>query len=164
MRTPNLGGLGLGALLLSGCAAPSAPAPGPSNVRVSKPAQSIAIEGVRRVEPRAVVPPIHGRDPFGFGATTASRPGSRALPPLPPAEGLPELPLPLPRPAIRLLGIMAGHQTPPVRIAVLVAGADLILARVGDVVAARYTVHAISDDNVELVDPAVQEHVRLPLQ
>jgi hypothetical protein len=59
---------------------------------------------------------------------------------------------------------MTGHETPPVRIAVLSAGADLFIARVGDVVAARYTVQAISDDNVELLDPAAQERLRLPLE
>src|SRR5438552_10524984 len=104
MRTSNLGGLGLGALLLSGCVAPPAPPPGPANARGSKPAPSIAIEGVRRVEQRTIAAPIHGRDPFGFATPSASRPGSRALPPLPPTEGLPELPLPVPRPAVRLLG------------------------------------------------------------
>jgi hypothetical protein len=166
MQASTLEGLGLAALiLLGGCAAPSAPAPGPPTARpTSTPAAPTAIEALRRVDQGNVAAPIHGRDPFGFAALSASRPGARAFPPLPPPDGLPELPLPLPRPAVRLLGIVTGRETPPVRIAVLSAGADLILARVGDVVAARYTVQAISDDNVELVDPAAQEHLRLPLK
>jgi hypothetical protein len=88
----------------------------------------------------------------------------RTLPPLPPPEGLPELPLPAVGPQVRLLGIITGRETPPVRTAVLSVGADLVLARVGDAVAIRYKVEAISDDGVSLVDAAAEEHVRLPLK
>ena len=96
--------------------------------------------------------------------TPPTRIDPRTLPPLPSPEGLPELPLPAVGPPVRLLGIITGRESPPVRTAVLSVGADLVLAHVGDAVAVRYKVEAISDDGVSLVDAAAEEHVRLPLK
>jgi hypothetical protein len=109
---------------------------------------------------------VHGRDPFAFGVTPSVRLDPKTLPPLPPPDGLPELPLPMPMvgPPVRLIGIITGSERPPVRTAVLSVGADLVLAHVGDAVAVRYKVEAISDDGVSLVDAAAEEHVRLPLK
>jgi hypothetical protein len=39
-----------------------------------------------------------------------------------------------------------------------------VLAQVGDPVAVRFMVEAISEDGVSLVDSAAEEHVRLPLK
>jgi len=124
---------------------------------------ALAIEGVRPIVRESVTAPEHRRNPFAFGGEGSPGPRTGALPPLPPPQGLPELPLPLPRPAIRLLGITTGRENPPVRTAVLSVGGDLVLAHVGETVGGRYRVDAIGDDAVELVDGAAQEHLRLPL-
>lgn len=152
-------------LVLTGCVAEPAPPPLRRDVVAARPTPASAVvEPIRRLERQVVTPPVHGRDPFSFGMTPAVRIDPRALPPLPPPEGLPELPLPEIGPQVRLLGIVTGRETPPVRTAVLSVGADLVLAHVGDAVAVRYTVEEISDDGVSLVDAAVQEHLRLPLK
>lgn len=122
------------------------------------------VESIRPLDNHAVTAPHHGRDPFSFGMTPATRIDPKTLPPLPSPEGLPELPLPAMGPPVRLLGIITGRETPPVRTAVLAVGVDLVLAHVGDAVAVRYKVEAISDDGVSLVDAAAEEHVRLPLK
>jgi hypothetical protein len=151
---------------LAGCVADPAPPPVKRDVVASRstPAPLSAVESIRSVERRVVAPPVHGRDPFAFGMTPALRIDPKTLPPLPPPDGLPELAMPVVGPQVRLLGIITGRETPPVRTAVLSVGAELVLAHVGDAVAARYKVEEISDDGVSLVDAAAEEHVRLPLR
>jgi hypothetical protein len=154
---------------LAGCVPEPAPPPVRRDVAASHstPARPGAVEPIRAVERQVVAPPVHGRDPFAFGMTQPVRLDPKALPPLPPPDGLPELPLPMVGPMvgppIRLIGIITSRERPPVRIAALSVGADLVLAHVGDAVAIRYKVEAISDDGVSLVDAAAEEHVRLPL-
>jgi hypothetical protein len=153
------------ATLLSSSCSPAAP-PVPAARREksavrAKPA--VPIESVRPTARRPGPPPIRGRNPFTFGSAAAEAPTS-SLPPLPPPEGLPELPLPLPQPAVRLLGITTGREQPPVRTAVLSVAGELVLAKVGDAVAGRYRVESIGDDAVELLDPSVQDRLRLPLR
>jgi hypothetical protein len=157
--------LAMGAAL-AGCVAEPAAPPARREVAASrtKPARDGAVEPIRPVERQADAPPVHGRDPFAFGMTPAMRLDPKTLPPLPPPEGLPELQLPMVGPPVRLIGIITGRERPPVRTAVLSVGADLVLAHVGDAVAVRYKVEAISDDGVSLVDAAAEEHVRLPLK
>ena len=151
---------------LAGCVAEPATPPARREVAASRttPARAGAVESIRSVERQADAPPVHGRDPFAFGMTPAVRLDPKTLPPLPPPEGLPELPLPMVGPPVRLIGIITGRERPPMRTAVLSVGADLVLAHVGDAVAVRYRVEAISDDGVSLVDAAAEEHVRLPLK
>ena len=100
----------------------------------------------------APAPPAAMRDPFAFGAPEAPRARHGALPPLPPAAGLPELPLPLPQADVSLIGVAEGHESPPVRTAILSMAGEAVLARVGDVVAGRYTVMAIDAEAVDLLD------------
>jgi hypothetical protein len=157
--------LAMGAAL-AGCVAEPAAPPLRRDVAASRstPARAGAVEPIRSVEHQTAAPPVHGRDPFAFGMTPAVRLDPKTLPPLPPPEGLPELPLPMVGPPVRLIGIITGGERPAVRTAVLSVGADLVLAHVGDAVAVRYKVEAISDDGVSLVDAAAEEHVRLPLK
>ena len=150
---------------LAGCVAE--PAPPPIRRDVARPRSSperAGVEPIRPIDRQHVVPPVHGRDPFAFGMTQALRIDPKTLPPLPPPEGLPELAMPVVGPQVRLLGIITGRETPPVRTAVLSVGAELVLAHVGDAVAVRYKVDEISDDGVSLVDAAAEEHLRLPLK
>jgi hypothetical protein len=152
-------------LAIGGCVAEPAPPPGRRDVvAASEKPRSVSVENIRPLDRHNVPPPTHGRDPFSFGMTPAVRIDPKTLPPLPPPEGLPELALPTVGPQVRLLGIITGRESPPVRTAVLSIGPDLVLAHVGDAVAVRYTVEAISDDAVSLVDAAAAEHVRLPLK
>lgn len=157
--------LAMGAAL-AGCVAEPAAPPARREVAASrtKPARDGAVEPIRPVERQTDAPPVHGRDPFAFGMTQAVRLDPKTLPPLPPPDGLPELPLPVVGPPVRLIGIITSRERPAVRTAVLSVGADLVLAHVGDAVAVRYKVEAISDDGVSLVDAAAEEHVRLPLK
>jgi hypothetical protein len=150
---------------LAGCVAEPAPPSVRRDVAGSRSpsARPGAVEPIRAVERQVVAAPVHGRDPFAFGMTQPVRLDPKTLPPLPPPEGLPELPLPIVGPQVRLIGIITGHEKPPVRTAVLSVGPDLVLAHVGDAVAVRYKVEAISEDGVSLVDAAAEEHVRLPL-
>ncbi len=157
--------LAMGAAL-AGCVAEPAAPPARRDVAASRstPARAGAVEPIRSIERQVAAPPVHGRDPFAFGMTPAARLDPKTLPPLPSPEGLPELQLPMVGPPVRLIGIITGRERPPVRTAVLSVGADLVLAHVGDAVAVRYKVEAISDDGVSLVDAAAEEHVRLPLK
>jgi len=154
------------AAALGGCVAEPGAPPIRRDVAASRatPARAGAVEPIRSVERQVAAPPVHGRDPFAFGMTQAVRLDPKTLPPLPPPDGLPELPLPVVGPPVRLIGIITSREQPSVRTAVLSVGADLVLARVGDAVAVRYKVEAISDDGVSLVDAAAEEHVRLPLK
>jgi hypothetical protein len=105
------------------------------------------------------VPVSSNRNPFRFGASVGGgRAGGR---PLPPPEGLPELPLPIAAPPLRLLGI-ATHSDAS-RVAVMMVGGDLVLAREGERLASRYTVTAIGDESVELTDAVGERPVRLDL-
>jgi hypothetical protein len=154
------------AAALGGCVAEPAAPPIRRDVAASRstPARAGAVEPIRSIERQVAAPPVHGRDPFAFGMTQPVRLDPKTLPPLPPPDGLPELPLPVVGPQVRLIGIIISRERPAARIAVLSVGADLVLAHVGDAVAVRYKVEAISDDGVSLVDAAAEEHVRLPLK
>ncbi len=151
--------------LIAGCNAGPAPAPvGRVAVARSTPSPTVTVESVKSLGQSQSVRPRPGRNPFRFAAPRVIPLRVDRLPPLPPPEGLPELQLPLPRPAITLIGIAAGRETPPVRTAVLLVGGDLVLAKLGDVVAAQYRVAAISEDAVELVGATGQDHLRIGLR
>lgn len=102
------------------------------------------------------------RNPFRFGESSAPATGAgRDLPPLPPPDGLPELPLPIVQPTIRLLGIAmdAGAGT-----AVLTIGSDLVLARPGDLLGGRYRVEQVGESEVTLLDVTTDRPLRLSLR
>jgi hypothetical protein len=81
--------------------------------------------------------------------------------PLPPPDGLPEVPLPIAAPPLRLLGIAT--RADGSRVAVMLVGGDLVLARQGERLASRYTVEAIGDESVELTDAVGERPMRLDL-
>ena len=81
--------------------------------------------------------------------------------PLPPPDGLPELPLPLAQPPLRLLGLVTFADGG--KVAVISVGGDLLMARVGEVVASRFRVQGIDQDGVDLVDAVGDRPVRLAL-
>jgi hypothetical protein len=104
-------------------------------------------------------PVSSNRNPFRFGTGDAAR--RPALRPLPPPDGLPELPLPIAAPPLRLLGIATVSDGS--RVAVMLVGGDLVLARQGERLASRYTVAAIGDESVELADAVGERPMRLDL-
>ena len=105
-------------------------------------------------------PLASGRNPFRFGAAAASQ-SRGAQAPLPPPEGLPELPLPIVSPPLKLLGIAT--LADGARVAMLRVGADLVLAREGEVVAGRYRVNSVAENAVDLTDAVGDQPVRLDL-
>lgn len=80
---------------------------------------------------------------------------------MPSPEGLPELPLPLAKPPLRLLGLVT--LTDGARVAVILVGSDLTLARAGDLIGNRFRVNSIGDEAVELIDAVGQQPIRLAL-
>jgi hypothetical protein len=159
MGRPTIAAIGCLALGLSGCGADS-PAPAPERTRV-RPLMLLSrpeVEPLKPIHSRPSKPPGRTRNPFTFGTEQPMERHTGPLPPLPPPEGLPELPLPLPAaPAIRLIGLAAGRETPPVRMAILNVNDDLVLAHVGDTILGRYTLVGIGDEAVELRDSASNE-------
>ena len=106
--------------------------------------------------------PVHsGRNPFRFDAAAAAAGRPAAQAPLPPPDGLPELPLPIVTPPLKLLGIVT--ETDGTRVAVLRVGADLVLARQGETVGHRFRVGRVADTAVELTDAVGDRLVRLDL-
>jgi hypothetical protein len=127
------------------------PPPGPA------PAAESLDQRLNAGERPAPVP--SSRNPFRFGAGEAGRP--RAGRPLPPPEGLPELPLPIAAPPLRLLGIVTRDDGS--RVAVVMVGGDLVLAGQGERLANRYTVASIGAESVELTDAVGERPMRLVL-
>lgn len=165
MRRPTIAAIGWLALGLSGCGADSpAPAPRRTNARPLMLLSRPDVEPLKPIHSRPSEPPGRTRNPFTFGATQPTERHTGPLPPLPPPEGLPELPLPIPAPpAIRLIGLAAGRETPPIRMAILNVNDDLVLAHVGDTILGRYTLVRIGDDAVELHDSASNETLTVAL-
>ena len=135
-------------LLLGGCGEPpvrGAASPGVAPAPI-EPGPALHPYGPLAPAPGVAAPP--SRNPFEYARRAAGR--LDRLPPLPPPDGLPELPLPLAQPPLRLLGLVTeeGGQ----RIAVIGVGADLVLARTGEQVAGRFSVTAIGEETVELAD------------
>ena len=104
--------------------------------------------------------PTVQRNPFQFERGSAGGDAPNDPRDLPPAEMLPELPLPIPQPPLRLLGVATEDN---VRVAILSVGGDLVLAKVGDRLANRFEVAGISADAVDLIDDIGQQPVRLAL-
>jgi hypothetical protein len=123
------------------------------------------LEPLKPIHAPSSEPPARTRNPFTFGTEQPASGHAGPLPPLPPPEGLPELPLPLPAtPAIRLIGLAAGRESPPVRMAILNVNDDLVLAHVGDTILGRFLLVRISDDAVELHDTASGESLTIALR
>ena len=141
-------------LLAASCGSPdgSPPArPRPSAQRESRPSQLQPVEALRPPTSGDGARPLGSRNIFSFGGPRAGvgegGPGAETA-----ASQLPELPLPLPEPEIRLLGIAMTRADPSSRRAILSVSGDLVIAGVGDQIAGRYAVSAVGEDFVDLTD------------
>ena len=158
-------GGGVAALLAMAACSPGDPRPGQNVGRVPASAAAAPDLTVDRLHPPVqplspFSPPT--RNPFRFLRSPAddSSPQS-ARAPLPPPDGLPVLPLPLPQPPMRLLGFVTlvdGN-----KLAVLSVGSDLVMARVGETLVGRFRVVRIDDDAVDLIDAVGERPVRISL-
>ena len=140
------------------------PAPVAAPVAPAAPAatEELPTERLRRGMAGAAAAPEAARNPFRFGGgPLARRPGASPPPPLPAADELPELPLPLAAPPLKLLGVAT--ETGGARVAMLLVGGDLVLARPGEVLAARYRVVAVAEEAVDLVDAVGDRPLRIVL-
>jgi len=156
----------LAAAAASAMACSSGPAPPPLTPAAAPPEPGFEAlrTGLTRLEAglasRPAVAPS-SRNPFRFGGGRHATNGHSEAPPLPPAEGLPTVPLPLAQPPLRLLGIVT--LIDGALIASINVGGDLVLARTGDVLAGRFTVTRIDRDAVELTDAVGDRPLRLAL-
>lgn len=164
-----LGCSGLAAILSISACGPAVPAASPRTTGSPAPAVAgVKVElGMDRlgggVDARPA-PVASGRNPFSFGGVgheAGPRTTRASLAPLPPPDGLPMLPLPLAQPPLRLLGLVTFADGS--KVAVIVVGSDLLMVRVGEVLANRFRVSAIGQDAVDLVDAVGDRPVRLAL-
>jgi hypothetical protein len=165
-RTAAVRGSVAAILALAACGPADHPPPQRA-ARVPVPAVTapdLAVEELHRVLGAHTTLSPPARNPFRFpgsGQTDGVGAGRSARAPLPPPEGLPVLPLPLAQPPLRLLGFVT--LTDGTKVAVLSVGSDLVMARVGEVVAARFRVVSIVDDAVDLTDAVGERPMRLAL-
>ena len=161
-----VGGSVAAILALAGCSPADQPPPQRA-ARVPVPAVAtpdLTVGELRRglgAQP-VFLPPT--RNPFRFagsGQAEAAGSGRSARTSLPPPDGLPVLPLPLAQPPLRLLGFVT--LTDGTKVAVLSIGSDLVMARVGEVLAGRFRVAQIGEDAVELTDAVGDRPMRLAL-
>lgn len=160
MRTFARAALAVALATCAGCIAVAdedrQPPPAPEPTAAPAGAALDARLAVERPEP---IPT--GRNPFRFGPTGDAT-AARATPaPLPPPDGLPELPLPIVRPPLKLLGIVT--LADGARVAVLRVGADLVLAREGEAAGNRFRVFRVAESAVELTDAVGERPIRLEL-
>ena len=157
----------LTAMLMMGACGPSDQASAPRTTpRPAVPVHGpdLALDRLRWAPGAQPTPAATGRNPFRFGGagrSAESRLGRSKLAPLPPPDGLPELPLPLAQPPLRLLGLVTLADGG--KVAVISVGGDLMMARVGDVIANRFRVKEIGQDSVDLVDAVGDRPIRLAL-
>lgn len=166
IRPILLSALAAGVTAAAGCAGDSSPDAVPPRTAPTETAPSPSpIERLSSMHARVPAPADTRRNPFEFGANNArgrSGAGSRAGE----AGDPPELPMPLPRPQIRLLGIATdeGDEKEPFkRTAVLDVGGELVLASPGTVLAGRFRLVEVGEREVEIVDEVDKSVERLPL-
>ncbi|MCC7417844.1 MAG: hypothetical protein IT176_11965 [Acidobacteria bacterium] len=166
-RTATFGVVGgaLAAWLAAAGTSPLRVPPAPvRKARVEKSGAELATEIARlheRLRP-AASPRSDGRNLFRFGASPAA---AAASPAIDPSRVVHEAAaLPPPPPPFTLAGIAedAGPDG-PIRTAIISTPRELFLARVGETIAGRYRVAAISADVVELVGAGTGETIRLAL-
>lgn len=71
------------------------------------------------------------------------------------------LPLPLPQPPLRLLGLIT--MSDGKRVAAIAVGSDLVLAATGETIAGRFRIGQLGEDSVELTDAVGERPIRLSL-
>lgn len=152
----------------------AAPLPAPAPPAAANPAAGVSddlqvqSERLRARLDTVPTPRRSSRNPFRFGARAeGTEPAPRRSAALE-ATTVPDQPgatQPAPAPTLRLIGIAAGR-TPSglVRTAALSVAGDVVLVRLGDEVAGRYRVSAVSEDVVELSDRLGGPPLRLALR
>ncbi len=150
------------AALGTACGGDIAPAPARQQQAARQPVTEAPVVQELGARGAATVPaPVIQRNPFRFERNSGGGDASGDMRELPSGETLPELPLPIPQPPLRLLGIATDDND--TRIAVISVGGDLVLAKVGDRLANRFLVAQISADSVSLIDSIGQLPMRLAL-
>jgi hypothetical protein len=97
-------------------------------------------------------PTARDRNPFSFGPAVSRGAGEAPIAPGVSPDSLPELPLPIPASDLRLIGV-AGAEGPDERLtAIVTVGNDLVLARAGDTIAARYRVVRVGEESLDVID------------
>ena len=154
---------------LAGCR-PEVPLPAtPARAAEPRPAprtrQDTTVEQVRDwTNPKRPIPTGRDRNPFRFGTDA---PRSAAAAPVTPGvspETLPELPLPIPASDLRLIGIAGGEGPDAHPTALVTNRTDLVLARIGDTIAARYRVVRVGEDSLDVIDAVGNQPRHLSLR
>ena len=131
---------------------------------LAAPGPDLAVERLHRALDAPPALSLAARNPFRFagsGQTTGPGPRRSTRVPLPPPDGLPVFPLPLAQPPLRLLGFVTFADG--AKVAVVSVGSDLVMARVGDVLASRFRVGRIGEETVDLTDAVGERPIHLAL-
>jgi hypothetical protein len=166
-RTGRVTAAAIAILWQAGCGPEtSATVSPPPGVRPQPPRRrsGAAVEQVRDwTGPHRATPPVRHRNPFTFGAGVPRRAQDAPLPPGVSPESLPELPLPIPASDLHLIGI-AGAEPGGQPTAIVTVGNDLVLAKPGDTIAARYRVVRVGEDSLDVIDAVGNQPRHLSLR
>src|SRR4029453_18232412 len=163
-RTTVVGAVAV--LSLIGCRPEAPPAVAASSAPTQPPARSRSkVEQVRRwANQQRPTPPTRDRNPFRFGHDVPQEGKEAPVAPGGSPESLPELPLPIPASDLRLIGIAGAVDLDRGRTAIVTVGNDLVLARAGDTIAARYRVVQGGDDSLDVIDAVGNQPRHLSLR
>ena len=104
--------------------------------------------------PKRPTPTARKRNPFRFGTAAGHEATEAPIAPGVSSDSLPELPLPIPASDLRLIGIVGADDDDGRLTAIVTVANDLVFARVGDTIAARYRVVGVSEDSLDVIDAA----------
>jgi hypothetical protein len=150
-------------LSLIGCRPEAPPQITASGAAPQPPARTRSkVERVRKwANVQRPTPPARDRNPFRFGSNA---PREATIAPGVSPESLPELPLPIPASDLRLIGIAGAVDPDSGLTAIVTVGNDLVFARAGDTIAARYRVVQVGDDSLDVVDAVGNQPRHLSLR
>jgi hypothetical protein len=113
--------------------------------------------------PKRPMPIGRERNPFKFGGDSP-REGKAPIAAGVSPESLPELPLRLPGEDLRLIGIAGADEPDGPRTAIVTVANELVLARAGDTIAARYRVVSVGEDSLDVIDAVGNQPRHLSLR